>query len=83
MPPTTESDQEAASPLIDTSPDDSEVGAVYLGLRIKTSKGWKGKEIELFHGVQSVEIIAWKKVKQFSNPVPLDNVEEKDWLSFI
>ena len=37
--PSTESDQEAASPLIDTSPDDSEVGAAYLGLKIKTSKG--------------------------------------------
>ena len=37
--PSTESDQEAASPLTDPSPDDSEVGAVYLGLKIKTSNG--------------------------------------------
>ena len=36
--PSTESDQEVASPT-DTSPDDSQVGAVYLGLKIKTSKG--------------------------------------------
>ena len=62
MSPSTKSDQEAASPRTDISPDDSEVGAVYLGLKIKTSKGKKGKEIGLFHGVQSVEIIAQKKV---------------------
>ena len=36
--PSTEPDQEAASPLMDTSPDDSEVGAWYLGLKLKTSK---------------------------------------------
>ena len=36
--PSTEPDQEAASPLIYTSPDDSEVGAWYLGLKLKTSK---------------------------------------------
>ena len=40
MSPSTESDKEAASPLIDTSPEDSEVGAVhvYLGLKMITSK---------------------------------------------
>ena len=42
----TESDQEAASPRIDTSPDDSEVGAWYLGLKMKRSKDQKEKEIE-------------------------------------
>ena len=83
MSPSTESDQEAASPLIDTSPDDYEVGAAHLGLNLKTSKDQKGKEIELFHGVQYAEIIVRKKVWQFSNAVPLDNVEEKDWLDFI
>ena len=36
--PSTESDQEAALPRIDTSPDDSEVGAWYLGLKMKTSQ---------------------------------------------
>ena len=36
--PSTESDQEAASPLIDTNPDDSKVGAWYLGLKMKTSQ---------------------------------------------
>ena len=29
--------QEAASPVIDISPDDSEVGALYLGLKMKTA----------------------------------------------
>ena len=33
--------------------------------------------------MQSAEIIARKKVWQFSNPVLLDNVEEKDcWVTF-
>ena len=44
--PSTESDQEAASPRIDTSPDDSEVSPWYLGLKMKKSKDQKEKEIE-------------------------------------
>ena len=45
--PSTNSDQEAASPRIDISPDDSEVGAWYLELKMKlTSKDQKEKEIE-------------------------------------
>ena len=35
--PSTESDQEAASPPIDTSAGDSEVGALYLELRMQTA----------------------------------------------
>ena len=35
--PSTESDQEAASLLIDTSAGDSKVGALYLKLRMKTA----------------------------------------------
>ena len=36
--PSTESDKEAASPLTDTSPEYSEVGALYLRLKLITSK---------------------------------------------
>ena len=50
MSPSTESDQEAASPLTDTSPDDSEVGAVYLGLKIKQVKARKEKKSNCFMG---------------------------------
>ena len=71
---------------MDTSPDDSEVGAWYLGLKLKTSKDQKGKEIESLQecNLLNSAIIARKKYDSFQTQFrPLDNVEKKDWFGFI